>query len=96
ISWVPGEVMIAIWVAMVVAYTIIAAIEELHLTSTFKDQYTAYRKRSGFIYPIPTGGRLLADVLITIVVSVVLLLLWTEVSLASFGALHSGTAWGRT
>ncbi|MGY5860101.1 MAG: hypothetical protein RTU63_12085 [Candidatus Thorarchaeota archaeon] len=52
IGWLSiGETKL-LWIGMLVAYGVIAEIEELHLEKSFESQWADYRSRVGFLIPV--------------------------------------------
>jgi protein-S-isoprenylcysteine O-methyltransferase Ste14 len=73
VGWLSINNTILIWVMMVVAYTVLALIEELHLSSVFADSWSDYRKKVGFIIPVPVKLPRMVEVILAIVIPVLLL-----------------------
>ncbi|MFW9956539.1 MAG: methyltransferase family protein [Candidatus Odinarchaeota archaeon] len=80
IGWLSVEQTIALWVALLVAYVIIASIEELHLKEVYGSEWTDYRNRVGFLIPFVHYQSRIAEALICIIIPILVLLamLWAS------------------
>ena len=52
IGWLSVEQTKLLWIGMLVAYVIIAKVEELHLETTFNPEWNDYKSRVGFLLPL--------------------------------------------
>ena len=73
ISWIDPKLTIVIWFGTFFAYTVLALIEELHLTKSFATEFEEYRQRTGFLLPfVRYQNRGLEIILSTLVLSLIL------------------------
>ncbi len=78
IGWLSIEQTIALWVAMLFAYVIIASIEELHLKEVYGSEWIDYRNRVGFLLPFVHSKSRIIEAIICIIMPILVLLvmLW--------------------
>ncbi|MDH4214092.1 MAG: hypothetical protein OEV85_09245 [Candidatus Thorarchaeota archaeon] len=74
IGWLSVEQTIALWVAMLVAYTIIASIEELHLKEVYGSEWMDYRNRVGFLLPFVHFHSRIVEAIVCIILPILVLL----------------------
>jgi protein-S-isoprenylcysteine O-methyltransferase Ste14 len=51
IGWLSIEQTKVLWIGMLVAYAVIAKVEEMHLSNLFDSEWSEYRNRVGFLIP---------------------------------------------
>jgi len=73
IGWIGPELTFLIWFGTLVAYIVLAEVEETHLSHKFGTEYKEYRESVGFIFPYVRTKNKILDIMITLVVAVVLL-----------------------
>lgn len=73
IGWLSVQQTIIVWIAMVVVYTCLASIEELHLSTTFGESWSDYRERVGFFIPSPAKLPRVLEITLAIIVPIMLL-----------------------
>ena len=73
IGWIGPELTFLIWFGTLVAYIVLAEVEENHLSQKFGTAYKEYREGVGFIFPYMRTKNKILDIVITLVVAVVLL-----------------------
>jgi protein-S-isoprenylcysteine O-methyltransferase Ste14 len=74
IGWLSAEQTIALWIAMLFAYTIIASIEELHLKEVYGSEWIDYRNRVGFLLPFVHFRSRIVEATICIMLPILILL----------------------
>ena len=62
-----------VWYVMLIAYVVIAWIEETHLAKTFGDQWKDYRSGVGFLIPFVCFKSALLEGLVSIALPIVIL-----------------------
>lgn len=72
VGWIGPEFTLILWIGTILAYVILAIIEEQHLSHKYGLQYEEYQTQAGFIYPFLKTKSRLAEIFITLVLSVVL------------------------
>ncbi|MHA2209695.1 MAG: methyltransferase family protein [Candidatus Thorarchaeota archaeon] len=72
-SWIAPEFTVVIWFGTLIAYVILAQVEELHLAKTFGSEYEEYREETGFMVPyVRTRNRGLEIVLSVLIPALIL------------------------
>jgi len=74
IGWLSIEQTITLWVAMLIAYAIIASIEELHLNEVYGSEWIEYRNRVGFLLPFVRFKSRIVESIICIILPILVLL----------------------
>ncbi|MHA2068861.1 MAG: hypothetical protein ACXABY_31245, partial [Candidatus Thorarchaeota archaeon] len=73
ISWIAPQLTIVIWFGTLFAYTVLAIIEELHLSKSFPTEFEEYKQRTGFLFPfVRFHNRGLEIILSTLVLAIIL------------------------
>ena len=74
VGWIGPELTLSLWIGTIIAYIVLARVEENHLSHKFGTQYDEYREDVAFIFPfVKTKSRTL-EVIFTLVLSVSLML----------------------
>ncbi|NHJ14192.1 MAG: isoprenylcysteine carboxylmethyltransferase family protein [Candidatus Thorarchaeota archaeon] len=73
LGWLGPEWTFLIWFGTLIAYILLASMEESHLFSKFGEQYNEYRGETGFIFPFLKTKRMITNVAITIILAILLL-----------------------
>ena len=79
VGWIGPKGTLLIWSGTLIAYVILALIEEAHLSNVFGAEYTAYKSRTAFLIPFAVSRRRSLEIIISFVVPIALL--WGLVSL---------------
>ena len=80
IGWLSAEQTIALWVAMLVAYAIIASIEELHLNEVYGSEWIEYRNRVGFLLPFVHFRSRIVEAIICILLPILVLIVMLSIT----------------
>ena len=80
IGWLSVEQTIALWVAMLIAYAIIASIEELHLNEVYGSEWIEYRNRVGFLLPFVHFRSRVTEAIICILLPILIFLVLLSIS----------------
>lgn len=80
IGWLSVEQTIALWVALLIAYAIIASIEELHLNEVYGSEWIEYRNRVGFLLPFVHFRSRIVEAIICIIIPILVLLALLSIS----------------
>jgi len=73
IGWIGPEWTFLLWFGTLVAYILLARVEENYLINKFGNRYEVYRENSGFIFPfLKTKNRVL-EIVVTLLVAVLLM-----------------------
>ncbi len=73
VGWIGPELTLFLWVGTIIAYIVLARVEENHLSHKFGEKYDDYREDVAFIFPfVKTKSRGL-EVVTTLVLSVLLM-----------------------
>ncbi|MHA3962182.1 MAG: methyltransferase family protein [Candidatus Thorarchaeota archaeon SMTZ1-45] len=73
VGWLNVQETIMVWIVMVAVYICLASIEELHLSRTFSDSWSEYRKRVGFFIPSPVRLPRAVEIVLAIAIPIILL-----------------------
>ncbi len=73
LGWLGSEWTFLLWFGTLIAYIILASVEEIHLCSEFGEQYDKYREKTGFIFPFLRSRHRKLEIIITIAGAVMLL-----------------------
>ena len=73
IGWLSADQTILLWVAMLLAYTTIALVEERHLSFVFGSSWEDYRTHVGFLIPFVKFESKLHEAIVCLVIPVVTL-----------------------
>lgn len=73
VGWIGPELTFLIWFCTLVAYIILAQVEEIHLSKKFGKQYDDYRRTTGFIFPFFKTKHKSLEIIITITIAVILM-----------------------
>ncbi|MFW9960306.1 MAG: methyltransferase family protein [Candidatus Thorarchaeota archaeon] len=74
IGWLSPGHTLALWVAMLVAYAIIASIEELHLDEVYGSEWIEYRNHVGFLLPFVHFRSRIVEAIICIILPILALI----------------------
>ncbi|MFX1368256.1 MAG: methyltransferase family protein [Promethearchaeota archaeon] len=72
-SWIAPDLMLAIWIGMLLAYIVLATVEELHLAKTFASVFEQYKQKTGFLLPYVRSGRREVEIALSLLLPVILL-----------------------
>jgi protein-S-isoprenylcysteine O-methyltransferase Ste14 len=67
-SWIAPELTVVIWFGTVIAYVILALVEELHLTKTFGLEYEEYKEETGFILPLVKTQNRALEIMLSVLI----------------------------
>jgi protein-S-isoprenylcysteine O-methyltransferase Ste14 len=84
IGWLSAEQTIALWIAMLVAYAVIASIEELHLNEVYGSDWIEYKNRVGFLLPFVHFRSRIIEVTICIILPILVLLALLSIPAPTF------------
>lgn len=73
VGWLGPRGTLLVWIGTLLAYILLALVEELHLTRTFGKAYTAYKEKTAFLIPFVVTRRRWLEIAVSIVVPIVLL-----------------------
>ena len=73
IGWLSIEETMALWVAMMIAYAVIASIEELHLQEVYGSEWIDYRNRVGFLLPFVRFRSRIVEAIVCILLPILVL-----------------------
>jgi len=74
VGWLGPRGTLLVWFGTLVAYTLLALIEEMHLTREFGEAYIAYKNKTAFLIPFMVTRRRWLEIAASIVIP--MLLLW--------------------
>jgi protein-S-isoprenylcysteine O-methyltransferase Ste14 len=77
VGWLGSGGTLAVWLATLVAYILLALAEELHLATNYGEAYAAYRRRTPFLVPFVVTQRRWLEITLALVTPA--LLLWALV-----------------
>ncbi len=72
IGWLQSEGTVVLWLFTLVAYIVLAKIEESHLMNKFGEDYNDYRRSVGFIIPYTSTDNKWIEIFISILIPVVI------------------------
>ena len=78
VGWLTANETLILWYTMLIAYVVIAWIEESHLSKTFGDDCAGYRRRVGFLIPFVRFRSILVEGLLSIAIPIAILHLLLE------------------
>lgn len=78
VGWLTANETLILWYTMLIVYVVIAWIEESHLSKTFGDDWTEYRKRVGFLIPFVRFRSIFVEGLLSIAIPIAILHLLLE------------------
>ena len=81
-SWTSPYVMVSIWIGLLVVYVLLAAVEDIHLSHTYPDQYACYVRSTSFLFPFLPRRGLVMEATAAAVVWIVILVVWIQVDIA--------------
>jgi protein-S-isoprenylcysteine O-methyltransferase Ste14 len=73
IGWLSVDETIILWIAMLLAYTAIASIEELHLQEAYGSNWFDYRIRVGFLLPFIHFRSRIVEAIVCIILPILVL-----------------------
>jgi protein-S-isoprenylcysteine O-methyltransferase Ste14 len=73
IGWLSTDQTMALWIAMLVAYVLIATVEELHLERRFGTDWIEYRGRVGFLIPFIRFRSRIAEAILCLILPIAFL-----------------------
>jgi protein-S-isoprenylcysteine O-methyltransferase Ste14 len=73
VGWIGPELTFLLWFVTLIAYVVLARVEESHLSKKFGAQYEDYREDVAFMFPFLKTKHRVLEVTITLVVAVVLM-----------------------
>jgi protein-S-isoprenylcysteine O-methyltransferase Ste14 len=72
IGWLSPQETIALWLGTLVAYIVLAQIEELHLMKKFGEDYSDYKRSVGFIIPYIKSENKWSEIFETLIISAII------------------------
>ncbi|MFW9966312.1 MAG: methyltransferase family protein [Candidatus Thorarchaeota archaeon] len=72
-SWISPELTIVIWFGTLVAYVILALVEEIHLSKRFASEYEEYRDETGFMVPFVRTRNRALEIILSVLIPALLL-----------------------
>ena len=78
VGWIGPKGTLLIWLGTLIAYILLALVEEAHLSRVFGAEYKAYKSKTAFLIPFAVSRRKSLEIFISIVVPLALLwgLVW--------------------
>jgi protein-S-isoprenylcysteine O-methyltransferase Ste14 len=78
VGWIGPKGTLLVWFGTLVAYILLALVEEAHLSRVFANDYTLYKSRTACLIPFAVTQRRSLDIIISIIVPIALLwgLVW--------------------
>jgi protein-S-isoprenylcysteine O-methyltransferase Ste14 len=73
LGWIGTELTLLLWTATIIAYIVLAVIEENHLTHKFGADYAEYRSQVGFIIPFAKSKHRIIEAILTLSLSLLLM-----------------------
>jgi hypothetical protein len=73
VGWVGPKGTLFIWFGTLIAYILLALVEEAHLSNVFGAEYTGYKSRTAFLVPFAVSTRRSLEIIISITVPIALL-----------------------
>ena len=73
VGWIGPNGTLLIWFSTLIAYILLALVEEAHLSNVFGAEYTAYKSKTAFLVPFAVSTRRSLEIIISITVPVILL-----------------------
>ena len=73
VGWIGPELTLLLWIATILAYIVLARVEESHLSNKFGAQYEDYRRDVAFMFPFLRTKHRVLEIISTLVVSVLLM-----------------------
>ncbi|MFO7836897.1 MAG: hypothetical protein R6V83_09590 [Candidatus Thorarchaeota archaeon] len=68
LGWIGIQPAILVWFLMLVAYVILASIEEMYLSETYGSKWSEYRDEVGFLLPCVTSKTKIVEILVSLAV----------------------------
>ncbi|MGV9169568.1 MAG: methyltransferase family protein [Promethearchaeia archaeon] len=68
LGWISIQPAILVWFLMLVAYVILASIEETYLSKTYGSKWSEYRDEVGFLLPCVTSKTKIVEILVSLAV----------------------------
>jgi protein-S-isoprenylcysteine O-methyltransferase Ste14 len=75
IGWLSANQTIVLWIAMLLAYVVIATAEELHLEKLYESKWIEYRQRVGFLIPFVRFKSRIVEAILCVILPIVFLYL---------------------
>jgi protein-S-isoprenylcysteine O-methyltransferase Ste14 len=73
VGWIGVDLTLMLWFGTIIAYIILATIEEKHLIHKFGSEYEIYRDQVGFIFPYLKARSRILETIITLTLSMALM-----------------------
>ena len=73
VGWIGPPGTLLVWLCTLVAYILLALVEEVHLSRVFGEEYNAYRSKTAFLIPFAGSKRKILEIIFSIVVPIALL-----------------------
>jgi protein-S-isoprenylcysteine O-methyltransferase Ste14 len=73
VGWIGPRGTLIVWFSTLIAYILLALVEEAHLSNVFGSEYTAYKSRTAFLVPLGVSTRRSLEIIISITVPIILL-----------------------
>ncbi|MHA1653190.1 MAG: hypothetical protein ACTSVT_04275 [Candidatus Thorarchaeota archaeon] len=72
----------SIWIALLLVYALLAAVEDIHLSHTYPEQYVRYVRSTSFLFPFLPRRGLVMEAIAAALVWAVILVVWIQVDIA--------------
>lgn len=78
VGWIGPRGTLLVWLGTLVAYILLALVEEAHLSRVFGAEYTAYKSKTAFLIPFAASRRKPLEIILSVMVPIALLwgLVW--------------------
>ena len=73
VGWIGPHGTLLVWFGTLVAYILLALVEEAHLSKEFGAEYTAYKSKTAFLIPFAVSRRIPLEIIFSIMVPIALL-----------------------
>lgn len=73
VGWLGPAGTLLLWFGTLIAYVVLALVEEAHLSGVFGEEYAAYRSKTALLIPFAVTRRRSLDIILTIVAPIALL-----------------------
>ncbi|MHA2117620.1 MAG: methyltransferase family protein [Candidatus Thorarchaeota archaeon] len=72
-SWIPPEATVVIWFGTLLAYIVLALVEEIHLFKTFASDYDEYKEKTGFLFPFVRSRNRIFEIILSVLIPALIL-----------------------
>jgi protein-S-isoprenylcysteine O-methyltransferase Ste14 len=73
VGWTGPRGTLIVWFSTLIAYILLALVEETHLTKVFGEEYIAYKMNTPFLIPIVRARQRVLEIGISVIIPVILL-----------------------